>query len=224
VGTPIDSPWPHQKFAVLDRLERARPVRDVESVEPVRQDRVPAIKVNMKSGAQSERLWVQKYRPRTFTMGGTAYELTFGDKEIALSFGVRLDQFEIGYYPGERRPRSFTSQLTIIDPVSGGPQSEVVSMNNPCSYGGYNFYQSSYRIGRSRTASFLSVGRDPGMVIVFIGYGATMAGMVIVLITRSIIYRRTTQRSRMSSDTGNTKPPATGSRKPVAPVAAAIAE
>jgi len=224
VGTPIDAPWPGQKFAVLDRLDRARQFRDVESVEPVRKDRVPAIKVEMKAGEQSEQLWVQKYQTREFKLGGSTYELTFGDKEIPLGFGLRLDHFEVGYYPGERRPRSFTSQLTIIDPVSGGPQAEVVSMNNPCSYGGYNLYQSSYRIGRTRTASFLSVARDPGLVIVFIGYSATMAGMVIVLITRSIIYRRTGQRAKLSGASDKMEPPVAGSRKSSTPAVAAVAK
>ncbi len=197
VGTPIEAPWPGQKLTVLDRLDRARLVREMEPVEPIREDRVPAVLVNVRGGGQSNELWIQKYRPRSFTSGQTAYELTFGDKEIPLNFGVRLDHFEIGTYPGERRPRSFTSQITIIDPLSGGTESKVVSMNNPAKYGGYNFYQSSYRMGKTRTASFLSVARDPGLPIVFLGYGATMAGMVITLITRSIIYRRLGKKSKL---------------------------
>lgn len=197
-GTPVDSPWPKQKFAVLDRLDRARLVRDTEPVQPVREERVPAVLVNVVEGEESNKLWLQKYRPHSFKSGGTDYELSFGDKKIPFDFGVRLDRFEVGYYPGERRPRSFTSQITIIDPVSGGTRSAVVSMNNPAEYGKYNFYQSSYRLEKTRTASFISVAWDPGLPVVFVGYGATMAGMVITLITRSIIYRRTGQRSKSS--------------------------
>jgi cytochrome c biogenesis protein ResB len=196
IGTPIDAPWPGQKFTVLDRFDRARVVRDMEPVDPVREDRAPAVLVSVREGEQSNELWLQKYRPRSFTSGQTAYELSFGDKEIPLEFGVRLDRFEIGTYPGERRPRSFTSQITIIDPMSGGTESKVVSMNNPAAHGGYSFYQSSYRVGKARTASFLSVGRDPGLPIVFLGYIATMAGMVITLVTRSIIYRRMGKKSK----------------------------
>ncbi|MGD2110983.1 MAG: cytochrome c biogenesis protein ResB, partial [Phycisphaerae bacterium] len=212
-GTTIESPWPNQKFTVLDRYDRARRVRDVTPVTPVRQDRFAAIRVKLHSGEQNHEVWVQRYRPHAFRWGGRSYELTFGDKEIPLGFGVRLDKFEIGYYPGERRPRSFTSKITITDPGSGGTRSEVISMNNPASYGGYNFYQSSYRQGKTRTASFLSVARDPGIAIVFIGYGATMAGMVIVLVTRSIIYRRNAKRSRSSDASAKTAAPQGGSRK-----------
>lgn len=62
--------------------------------------------------------------------------------------------------------------------------SRVVSMNSPVKYGGYSFYQSSYDEKPSRTISYLSVARDPGLPIVFAGYIGVMVGMVIVLVTR----------------------------------------
>jgi cytochrome c biogenesis protein ResB len=140
-------------------------------------------------------MWLQKYRPRSLTVDDTPYELSFSDKEVSLEFGVKLDRFQIGYYPGERRPRSFTSHITIVDPASGGTQSEVISMNNPAKYGGYTFYQSSYRLGKDRAASFLSVARDPGLPVVYTGYIAVMTGMVMVLIRRMTDFRRTARQT-----------------------------
>lgn len=190
VGAAIESPWPGRKFAVVTRLDHARLVREMVPVDPVRKKRVCAVLLTLSTSGRTERMWLQKYRPRSLTVDDTPYELSFSDKEIPLKFGVKLDRFQIGYYPGERRPRSFTSHITIVDPASGGTQSRVVSMNNPTKYGGYTFYQSSYRLDKDRAASFLSVARDPGLPVVFAGYIAVMTGMVLVLIRRVTDFRR----------------------------------
>ena len=208
VGDIVESPWPGLKIGVLRRFDRARLERKVEPVEPVRKERTPAVLVKitapgdeseLKDGAGEKKdgtahnereMWVQKYRPGPVTINGTPYEVTFADKQIPLGFSIKLDRFHLGYYPGGSRPRSFESHVTIVDPASGRTQSRVISMNHPTSYGGYTFYQSSYRMDGGRTASYLSVSRDPGQPIVFAGYIAMMVGMVMVLITRTSDRRR----------------------------------
>jgi cytochrome c-type biogenesis protein CcsB len=101
-----------------------------------------------------------------------------------LPFAVRLESFEIDYYEGTRRPAQFRSRVTVKDPLSGHETPAVIEMNRELAYGGYKFYQSSYRETPGRNQTILSVSRDPGEPIVFLGYYGLVAGMIVVLSTR----------------------------------------
>ena len=105
-------------------------------------------------------------------------------EEINLGFTLQLDDFEVGFYPGTRRPASFTSRVTTIDPKTGEERTHTIWMNHELHWGGFKFFQSSYRIQGGREMSVLLVSRDPGQPIVFIGYGLLVLGMIIVLTTR----------------------------------------
>jgi hypothetical protein len=188
VGLPIASPWPGLKLAVLRSFDHARIDSHVEPVSPVREQRQPAVLVRLKTAEHDAEMWLQRSKPREVTIDAVPYELTYGDRFIPLGFELKLDRFRVGYYPGGRRPRSFESTVTIIDPASGTSQVRVISMNHPTKYGGYNFYQSSYKPAENqqgrlagRMVSILSVSRDPGLPVVFTGYITTLLGMMIVI-------------------------------------------
>jgi cytochrome c-type biogenesis protein CcsB len=106
-----------------------------------------------------------------------------------LPFSVRLDAFEIDYYPGSRRPAMFRSRVQVNDPAIGESQPAVIEMNHELSYGGYKFFQSSYQQTGNREMSVLTVSRDPGQLLVFVGYILLIAGMITVFVTR-IVQRR----------------------------------
>ncbi len=110
-----------------------------------------------------------------------------------LPFAIRLEKFTIERYPGTMRPSNFRSDVTVIDPQTG-PQRFAIWMNHPLEYRGYTFYQSSYRQERGRSATVLSVSKDPGQAIVFFGYGLLLCGMCTVLATRIASIRARDQR------------------------------
>ncbi len=210
IGEQVDSPWPDKHFTILRRFERARLVRSLVLVEPARKRRVPALHVRVSTSGESRNVWVQRDRSQTLTIGGSSYELAYGEKPVALGFTVTLDRFRVGYYPGTDRPRSFESQISIVDPASGRAQSRIISMNHPAEFGGYTFYQSSYRLDGDRAISYLSVARDPGKPIVFTGYIGTILGMLVVLVTRVGDRRRDASLPRSALESfGN------GKRRPV---------
>jgi hypothetical protein len=184
IGAAVESPWPGWKFAVLRRFDHARVEWSLEPVDPVREERIPAVLVTVTSPEESRETWVQRHLPEQVVVGGTAYELIYGAKQVPLGFALTLEHFRVGYYPGTRRPRSFESQVTIVDPATARAQSRVISMNNPAKHGGYAFYQSNYDLRGESPVSVLSVSRDPGQLIVFVGYVGMMLGMVVVLGTR----------------------------------------
>lgn len=120
---------------------------------------------------------------------GESSDVVFqGEKEgdlppLTLPFKVRLDSFEIDTYPGTQRPAMFRSRV-VVEPGSGPGQPGVIQMNQPLSYGGYNFFQSSYQIQGGREMTILSVSKDPGQNVVFAGYVLLVAGMIVVFFTR----------------------------------------
>jgi len=73
-----------------------------------------------------------------------AFELDTPGKEQPLGFQVRLDRFQVRYYEGGGgTPQEFRSDLTFLQ---GGKDAAhaVCRVNEPVSFGGYTFYQSSY--------------------------------------------------------------------------------
>jgi cytochrome c-type biogenesis protein CcsB len=109
---------------------------------------------------------------------------------VKLPFAVRLDSFEIDYYQGTHRPSQFRSRVTVVDPATGKQTRAVIEMNRELSYGGYRFFQSSYRETPERDMTVLQVCRDPGERIVFFGYYGLVIGMIVVLSTRISEKRR----------------------------------
>ncbi len=105
-----------------------------------------------------------------------------------LPFAVHLDSFEIDYYEGTRMPAQYRSRVTVEDGSRRVPA--VIEMNRELRYGGWRFFQSSYREDPGGDVTILSVSRDPGERVVFFGYYGLVAGMLVVLATRVSERRR----------------------------------
>jgi cytochrome c-type biogenesis protein CcsB len=121
---------------------------------------------------------------------------------VTLPFAVRLDAFEIDHYEGTRRPSQFRSRVTVLDPASGRETPAVIEMNRELAYGGYKFYQSSYRETAGRDQTILMVSRDPGEPIVFLGYCGLVVGMIVVLSTRIAERRRASRPAAAAAAVG----------------------
>jgi hypothetical protein len=192
-GAPVDTPWPGQRFAVLRQFDHARSQWQLAPIAPAGGERTPGILVRLSTAAQTNEVWLQKGMSRSLTVDGAPFGVAYVELAQPLGFSMKLEQFRIGRYPGSQRPRTFESHVTVTDPHGGRTQSTVISMNHPFSFGGYTFYQSSYRraggdgmgqSGAGKYVSFLSVAHDPGQPIVFGGYIILIVGMIWVLATR----------------------------------------
>lgn len=132
--------------------------------------------------------------------------VTRGGAEHLLPFSVRLDAFEIDYYQGTRRPAMYRSRVTVLDPEAGGSFPAVIEMNRELTYRGFDLYQSSFQQADGREMSVLTVSRDPGRWIVFLGYALLVGGMGTVLGTRiaqrRAIARRMAQRAARRAGSG----------------------
>jgi hypothetical protein len=91
----------------------------------------------------------------------------------------------------ERRPaeaKAYRSRLSILE---GGRtvREKTIEVNDPLSWRGWHFYQSSYR-EKDPTWSGIQVVRDPGFPIVFTGFGMIGFGVIFIYYLRPWILRR----------------------------------
>ncbi len=182
VNTPISA----VSLEVLQQFDRA--MAGIEMVEPegIVKNRVPAVQVRITAGENPpSELWLRKYRAMPVNIDGVSYNFAYLTKQADLGFTIRLNDFKKTTYPGTGAPRSFESNITIIDPSNGEEETRLIKMNHPTEYGGYTFFQSSYDQSRDAERSTLSVARDPGMNVAFAGYIVLIAGMIIVMLTRA---------------------------------------
>jgi cytochrome c biogenesis protein len=66
-----------------------------------------------------------------------------------LPFDILVEDFRIEHYPSGQ-PRSFESDLVILDPDREEPLRQTISVNHPLAYKGYSIYQASFGDGGSR--------------------------------------------------------------------------
>jgi cytochrome c biogenesis protein len=66
-----------------------------------------------------------------------------------LPFRIRVEDFRIEHY-ASGQPKSFESDLTIIDKDLPQPLKQTIAVNHPLSYKGYTIYQASFGDGGSR--------------------------------------------------------------------------
>ncbi len=78
----------------------------------------------------------------TLVEGETARSFISEGEERPLNFQARLDRFQVFYYP-DGTPREFRSDLTFTN-AGGDPEQVVCRVNDPVTFGGLTFYQSSY--------------------------------------------------------------------------------
>ncbi|MGQ9688484.1 MAG: cytochrome c biogenesis protein ResB [Desulfobaccales bacterium] len=78
----------------------------------------------------------------TLREGETAELFTSAGKDRSLDFQVRLDRFQVLHYP-DGTPREFRSDLTFTRP-GNSPTQMICRVNEPVTFGGLTFYQSSY--------------------------------------------------------------------------------
>ena len=101
----------------------------------------------------------------------TAYRTDGG--RIALPFDLQIDTFFVDYYPDGRSPKQYTTRFTLR------AQEETLQMetsvNHPCRYHGYRFYQSSYDAAGG-TYSVLKIVRDPWLPVVWLGVAMLFIG------------------------------------------------
>ncbi len=121
-----------------------------------------------------ESIWLELGASGQVTIDNEMYYIQFARRQVDLGFELLLRQFDIGYYEGTTRPKSYSSVVEVAG------QTHTISMNEPLHHGGFTFYQASYEMdemGEPRL-SVLSVNYDPGRAIKYIGSLMLVLGII----------------------------------------------
>lgn len=111
-------------------------------------------------------------------------------QEVSLPFVLRLDSFNIKYYPGTEAPSDYVSAVTYVQ--CGHSASANISMNRVLSVDDYRLYQSSYDDDGS--GSWLSVNYDPmGIGVAYTGYVLLALASIGLLVSKRESFRRLLQ-------------------------------
>lgn len=171
-GDEITLPWMGFKFKILRFLPKAHREWEVKGQARPSPLTTPAILVKYKDRTQ----WAQLNDiVRFFTPDG-AYILKYGQKQVDIGDEIQLKKFTIGHYQGTRRAMAYES---VVDVPGLGER--TISMNNPLNYKGYTFYQASFQQDPKTgepTASILSVNKDPGRSLKYLGSLIIVLGII----------------------------------------------
>jgi cytochrome c-type biogenesis protein CcsB len=116
-------------------------------------------------------------------LGDTTIEVSYGSIERKLPFAIALRDFELERYPGSMSPASYASEVSVIDTANQKKFDFRIYMNHILDYQGYRFFQSSF--DQDEMGTVLSVNRDPGTLITYIGYLLLAIGMFGVLFVKN---------------------------------------
>lgn len=106
-----------------------------------------------------------------------------GSIAVQTPFRITLDDFILKKYPGSNYPSEYLSKVTFFDERFGERFSTLITMNQPLSYKGYKFFQTSYAPDEKGT--ILSINKDPGKIPTYIGYGLLCLGLLLSLFTKN---------------------------------------
>jgi hypothetical protein len=115
-------------------------------------------------------------------------DVSYSTRSIPLDFAIHLDDFREETYPGVSLAASFESHVTV-HPAAGEPFQEKIYMNHPLKYAGYTFYQASFQRTPQGEVTILSVARDPGMQLSFVGYCVLVAGLLLIFFAKPHLRR-----------------------------------
>ena len=121
--------------------------------------------------------------PKIFQLDGLNFRVNYGSIHRKLPFQIQLRDFQLEKYPGSEMPKSYASEVTVIDKDKSFDYR--IFMNHVLDYKGYRFYQSSYTITPEYEQSELSVNHDFwGTWITYIGYALLYFGMIMIFFVK----------------------------------------
>ncbi len=121
--------------------------------------------------------------PKQVSLGDVTVDVAYGSIERILPFEIQLNDFQLERYPGSMSPSSYSSEVTLIDQAAGVKMPYRIYMNHILDYKQHHFFQSSF--DQDELGTVLSVNRDPGTLVTYIGYLLLAIGLFGVLIVKN---------------------------------------
>lgn len=171
-GEELALPWMGFKFKMLRYLPRAHREWEIKPVERPSAVTTSAVQVKFKERTQ----WALLNDVVRLFADDSAYIVKYGQRQVDIGEEITLKKFSIGHYQGTRRAMAYESIVSVP-----GLGERKISMNEPLQYNGFTFYQASFqqdpRTGEP-TASILSVNKDPGRSLKYLGSMLMVLGII----------------------------------------------
>ncbi|WP_159280531.1 cytochrome c biogenesis protein [Tenacibaculum maritimum] len=120
--------------------------------------------------------------PKSIIVNNLTFQLKYGAEQIKLPFSIKLNDFQLERYPGSNSPKSYASELTLIDKDT--TFDFRIFLNNVLDHKGFRFFQSSYDISSTTERTYLSVNKDRlGTFTTYSGYLLLFASLIGLLIS-----------------------------------------
>lgn len=180
-GGEIQTGWMGMVLRVINYYPYAEEEIRVQSLEFPTKMTTQAIKVTF----NGETRWQPLNQPLRFFTGTEAYVVEYRSRELRLDFPITLKKFEVGRYQGTMRAASYQSLVDVP-----GRGEVLISMNEPMKHNGFTFYQASFQQDETGkpTTSILSVNRDPGRFIKYLGSLLVVLGTIIMFYFRNYYF------------------------------------
>ena len=174
--------WMDFQFRLLDFFPKARRVFTFSSQNRPSDNTLSAIQVSWKG----EKAWVARGAYVQFYEKEKMYALGYLNQSHFLEFPIKLLDFRMQTYQGSNKAKSYESEVDILG------KKHTISMNEPLKIGGYTFYQSGFEEDDKGqpVISILSVNRDPGRFIKYIGAGLVVLGVILLFYRRKKLFGR----------------------------------
>lgn len=173
-GDVIETGWMGLKFRALKYIPRAK-----EEVKFIPRDRPTEItRAAIQLEYKGEKHWLGKDSLLKFFTDSSAFIVSYGGRRVDVGFELKLEKFNVGRYQGTRRAASYASDVMV--PEVGKVN---ISMNEPLKYKGYTFYQASFSEDEETgepDASILSVNKDPGRWLKYLGSALIVLGCIVM--------------------------------------------
>ena len=126
--------------------------------------------------------WIAENSEISFNSNNKQSSVYYGRERLFLPFALSLMKFEKNDYPGSQMAMDYKSFVQ----VNGQGAVHEIYMNEPLKLEGYTFYQSSYQMTPNAPAiTILSVNRDPGRALKYLGSIVLCLGIIIYTLQKS---------------------------------------
>lgn len=173
VGDVLETGWMDIKVRVLRFLPKAERLIWFEERPTPNKITVPSIKFSF----DGQTYWMQKNSTVKLFTNNASYIVSFENIRYDIGFPMKLKEFRIGHYQGTQNPMAYESDVIVDGQVHN------IAMNEPFKQNGYTFYQSSFEKDDKGkpVASILSVNKDPGRWIKYLGSFLIVFGAILLM-------------------------------------------
>ncbi len=173
VGDVVDTGFMDFKLRIINYFLNASEVVTYEPREYPNDFTTPAVLVRF----NEKESWVGLNSVVKFFTDSEVFIFSYANTRLNMGFDMTLNKFRVGRYQGTMKAMSYESDITI----QGGQQA-TISMNDPFKQKGFTFYQASFEQDDSGkpVASILSVNRDPGRFLKYLGSFLIILGTIML--------------------------------------------